>query len=329
MRFWGIVFILFSFCHDSFSQYKWEFGLSTGISNYLGEIGGTSKKGMGTAAKPFINDLRLANTKFAEGIHIRYKIHPVISLKMNMMYIRIGGADSLSDYAPRNARNLHFRNDIIEGSLNFEYHFLEKLDINQRGRLRVDFGAYGFFGGGIFYHNPKGYYKNEWIDLRPLSTEGLGIIEGRPNYSQVQICWPTGAGFYFTLNRKFRLGWEFGFRKTYTDYLDDISNRYISDETFYSNLDPETAEVAIYMANQNPQAEQRFIKNGQIEDMPDNRNYGGNSIRGNPNDMDSYLFSVFTFSYIAKGKGSFYRTANTKNNKHRRKRRKRRSRAKF
>jgi len=308
------------------AQYSLDYGLNLGTTNYLGEIGGTTSEGEGGPAKGFVNDLNLSQSKFTTGAWIRYKVRPTIAIQMNFLYLRIGAADSLCDYAPRNARNLHFRNDIYEVSTQLEYHFWQMLDLTRRGRTRLDFSAYGYIGIGGFYHNPKGYYLDKWVALQPLSTEGQGIVGQTKNYNLLQVCFPSGIGFYFTTNRKYRIGWEFGYRHTNTDYLDDISYRYVDEDIHLESFeDPDKAQMAIYMANQSQQAETRFIKEGR-DDFPGMNHYGGNSIRGNPANDDSYIFTALKFSYVPRGKGQFYRSKYKSSSK---KRRKRSSRAKF
>jgi hypothetical protein len=325
MRYLFSILILVPFFNCAIAQYNLDFGINLGTTNYLGDIGGTAKEGEGGPGNSFIKDINLSQSKFTTGAWIRYNIRPAISLQANFLYLRIGGADSLCDYAPRNGRNLHFRNDIYELSGQVEYHFWKMLDLTKRGRTRLDFGAYVYVGIGYFYHNPKGYYIDKWVALQPLSTEGLGIVNKTDNYKLFQICYPSGIGFYFTTNRNYRIGWEFGYRHTNTDYLDDISNRYVDKSIYADNFDAEKADMAVYMANQSQQAETRFIKNGR-DDFPGQNHYGGNSVRGNPLNKDSYIFTALKFSYVVRGKGQFYRSKYRSSSK---KRKKRKSRAKF
>ena len=45
-----------------------------------------------------------------------------------------------------------------------------------------------------------------------------------------------GFGFFFTFKRQHRIGLEFGWRLTFTDYMDDISTEYVSDEQLIMTL---------------------------------------------------------------------------------------------
>ncbi|MBL4736428.1 MAG: hypothetical protein JKY18_14030, partial [Flavobacteriales bacterium] len=178
-------------------QYNLDYGGVAGVSNYLGEIGGTKKAGKGTPRKNFVADMRLDQTKFAVGGWIRYRVHPLISAKAGLTFIRIAAIDSTSDYVNRRVRNLTFRNDIYEFNLQAEYNFYSVHNISPRGKTVVDFAAYGFVGGGVFYHNPKAKYLGSWVALQPLGTEGQGL-NGTKKYGRFQAEISGGLGFYYT-----------------------------------------------------------------------------------------------------------------------------------
>jgi len=62
--------------------------------------------------------------------------------------------------------------------------------------------------------------------LRPLSTEGQYTNSGKESYQLLQPVIPFGGGVKFAINENLRIGVEFGFRKIFTDYLDDVSTSY-------------------------------------------------------------------------------------------------------
>ena len=106
--------------------------------------------------------------------------------------------------------------------------------------------------------------------------------------SDLQISIPTGVGMFITYKRNHRFGWEFNVRKTFTDYLDDAKGFYISH--------PEGSLASIYA---NPYNEDNATINKE--------NYFEGSPRGNHVDDDWYLSSVFTYSYVMRGKSNFVR----------------------
>jgi len=315
--------------NSAHGQYDLDYGGMIGASNYLGEIGGTKRVGKGTPRKNFIADLRLDQTKFAVGGWIRYKVHPLVSVKAGLSWIRIGAEDATSDYIARRVRNLSFRNDIYEFNVQGEYNFYEIHNIAPRGRTVVDFGTYALLGGGMFYHNPKAEFNGKWWALQPLHTEGQGIdgvtttdkngnVIPLAEYKRFQAQVSGGLGFYYTFKRKWRIGWELGVRMTFTDYLDDISTRYV-DPALLDDGTPTGAAAAALSDNTNLDL---AAKNGITVSTT------GGSVRGNPEQNDWYMFTAVTIGYVVKGKGNFYKqkykllTGKTK-------RKKRKTRAKF
>ena len=86
----------------------------------------------------------------------------------------------------------------------------------------------GFVGVGAFYYNPKGKnpVNGAWMPLRPLHTEGQGLPGGPKQYSKFSISIPMGVAYRLTLQKKWSLGFEINYRKTFTDYIDDVSTVY-------------------------------------------------------------------------------------------------------
>jgi hypothetical protein len=90
-------------------------------------------------------------------------------------------------------------------------------------------------GIGYFSFNPQTRLNNRWIDLQPLHTEGQGFVEtGTQNYSLQQLNIPMGAGVKYELSPLINLRAELVYRKTFTDYLDDLSDKY-ADKAWFRN----------------------------------------------------------------------------------------------
>lgn len=297
-----ILFLLSVFPILSYSQYLWDFGVHAGASNYLGEMGGKSDK-----RKDFIADLKLSKTQFCVGGFARYKVNPIMSAKLGLNWNRICGADYLSTNPGRAGRNLSFRNDIIELELTGQFFFVDVPDLGHTYRYRNDFRMYAFVGVAGFYHSPKAYYNGAWTPLRPLQTEGK-------KYSPVGVSVPLGIGLYFTIDKKHRIGWEFDWRTTFTDYLDDVS-------TVYADPANLTSAEAIALANRRGEL-------GNEAGIPNPDNYAPGSKRGDPSHNDSYITTSINYSYIIRGRSSFYRSKYGSIFKHK-KYKKRKIRAKF
>lgn len=263
------------------AQYNWDFGAQVGASNYLGEIGGKA----GTR-RDFVMDMKLSKTQFTVGGFARYKFTPLISGRVGLNWVRIQGADNASTNRGRAGRNLSFRNDLIELDLQAQIFFYEIPDLGRTYRYRNDFKMYAFVGVGGYYHNPKTQYQGEWVKLQPLQTEGVA-------YKKMGVSIPAGIGLLFTLEKRHRIGWEFNWRTTFTDYLDDVSTVYADPSTLSS-------ELAIDLANRRDEL--------TGNNYPDPKHYSPGSKRGDPSHNDSYLTTSVYYSYVLRGKSSFYRS---------------------
>lgn len=274
-------------------RYDTEYGIITGVSNYLGEIGGRQKEG-----RPFIADLKLAKTRWNEGVYYKYRFHPMFAAKISLNYLRIEGDDKLSSNPARKFRNLSFRNDIYDAEATLQWLFYSKdRPTGLYPRTSIYFAAYLFAGVGGYYSNPKTKYQGSYIALRPLKTEGVA-------YSAYGLCVPFGAGFYVTINRRLRahrIGFEFNWRYTTSDRLDDIS----SDK--WGNPAELPSATAVALNNRNPE-----VTSGQPDGFA--ANYGwrddgnGNNLnkapRGNPKNKDSYISVNLSYGIVLKARYS-------------------------
>ena len=166
---------------------------------------------------------------------------------------------------------------------------------------------YAFAGIAAYYHNPKTYYNGAWTALQPLQTEGV-------SYKKIGAAIPIGLGLYFTIDKKHRIGFEIDWRTTFTDYLDDVSTVYVDPAKLSS------AE-AIALANRRDEL-------GNDPDVPNRDQYTPGSKRGDPSHNDSYMTAGIQYSYIIRGRSSFYRSKYGSIFKHK-KYKKRKIRAKF
>lgn len=276
-----VLLSLFLFCSHGKAQWLWDYGGTLGASNYLGDIGGKEK-----TRKDFISDLKLAQTRWNVGGFVRYSAASNVSYKVAIDYIRLEGDDKLSSNPGRQYRNFNFKNDIVDLSYAISYFFYSNNDIGNTYRFRNGLRAYGFIGAGAFYTNPKTYYQGSWVALQPYQTEGN-------KYKKVVLNIPMGVGFYLTLNKRNRLGFEINYRKTFTDYIDDISGNY-----------PTTPPATKY--------EQGLVL--RTTELDRDANVGAydshtwGQKRGDPVHKDAYVTMNFSYSRVIRGKPSFYRS---------------------
>lgn len=160
-------------------------------------------------------------TNGAIGITANYELQDQIMIRGGFTYSVVGGADRFSKNPEHLKRNLNFETQIFEFSAVGEYYLFNLYDRR--------YSPYFFAGLAVYRFNPYTYNGSDTkIFLKPLSTEGQGLpgyADRRP-YGLTQVAIPVGGGVKFNISDKFRIGVEVGFRKLFTDYLDDVSIAY-------------------------------------------------------------------------------------------------------
>src|SRR5436190_29316 len=66
---------------------------------------------------------------------------------------------------------------------------------------------YMFGGLSLFHFNPKAKYKDEWVLLQPIGTEGQGTAQysSRDLYKRTNVALTFGGGLKFKIARRFGL----------------------------------------------------------------------------------------------------------------------------
>lgn len=278
MRFRLLLFSLL-FSAAALAQYRWDYGFGLGAANYLGDIGGKEK-----TRRDFVADMKLAKTRWSVGGFARFKLDHRLSIKGQLNYLRIAGDDKLSSNPGRHARNLSFWNDIFELDLSPQVKIYENNDLGSSYRFRLGFKFYLHAGVGIFHHSPKAKYRDEVYKLQLMQTEGV-------KYSLWQFTVPVGTGFYFTMRKKHRIGFEYSWRICFTDYLDDISTVYVD------GLNGTAAALA-----------NRTGELGTEVDPATAAFFRPGNKRGDPSHKDTYMDVQISYSYVVRGRSSFYRS---------------------
>ncbi|MGG9970256.1 hypothetical protein ACQ33O_00565 [Ferruginibacter sp. SUN002] len=226
-----------------------EVGVTFGPSFFLGDLGGN--KGIGTR---FLKDLNLQLTKLMKGGFVTVNPNEWIGFRLGAQYTYVEGRDEIiknsgGQELTRKQRNLDFRSKVWEAyaAIEFSPTAYAMRNTENESRLR----PYFFAGVGAFHFNPQGSLADaegniRWYDLRPLRTEGQGMSEypDRKQYKLTQINIPMGGGIKYFLSPKVNIGLEIAYRKSFTDYIDDVSTKYIDPKYFDKYLTPENALVA-------------------------------------------------------------------------------------
>jgi hypothetical protein len=238
------------------SKAQLEVGLFGGGSFYMGDL---------NPSIPFLQ------TKPAFGVLSRYNFNSRWVAKANLYQGNIAGDDEVSGFLPE--RSLTFESGITEFGTVMEFHFLPYFN----GSMRNYFTPYLFGGFAILFHRPKRDEK----DLRDFGTEGQNnssfLTPGttRPEYNYLVVGFPFGMGIKYSFSKKINASIEWGMRKTFFDYLDDVSTTYY----LPSNLDPSHPDYQ-----------------NQLYSDP-NRNHEPMMQRGNSKTTDWYSFAGVTLTY--------------------------------
>jgi hypothetical protein len=239
------------------AQIKLEYGFMYGPSNFLGDLGGNAGKG-----GPVLKDNMISLTRFMSGVYVGFSPFEFLNFKISASIGKVDGADSLIAgngglEEARKARNQHFKSSIKEAYLSAEIYPTALLEYDANDVI-YKVRPYVLFGVGVFHFKPQAQYvKNdgskEWTDLKPLRTEGQGMpnYPDRKEYSLTQINIPYGFGVKYFVTQDFAVSFEIVNRKTFTDYIDDVSTGYIANEDFYAYFGQNTdlAAKAVQMAN--------------------------------------------------------------------------------
>jgi hypothetical protein len=257
-----------------------ELGGSLGLMNAMTDVGG--RKGRG---KNGVKDFNLKNTQFGGGLFFGVMYKNAVGLRIEGTFGSIHAYDSiLKNVAPttnqRYERNLSFRSSISEISLMVELDPFYIFGNYNDDHYPPAISPYLVAGVGYFHFNPQAKLNRNYVDLQPLHTEGQGFAE-YPNvkeYKLNQINFPAGIGARYDLSPVLNLRAEFVYRFLTTDYLDDVSGRYIEPSVFANYLSGTKLTQAILLNDRH--------KPGAETAHPD-------GIRGNPKNNDAYItFSV-------------------------------------
>jgi opacity protein-like surface antigen len=206
-----VCFVLF-LCSGILSSVSWaqrtEIGVGVGGFNYRGDISPA---------------FQFKFFKPGGSVFFRYNPSAALSLRAELAGGIIGATDAKSTDPFQLQRNKSFRTRMVEGSAVAEYNFLNFED----RRFAVNWSPYVF--GGLGY---------TFFSVSPNT--------GIPKNTSFVL--PYGVGIKYQIKRPWNIGLEYGTRKTFTDYLDNLGpepmaqsqaesgNHAVKDTYFYVRL---------------------------------------------------------------------------------------------
>ncbi len=285
-----------------------------GSSHYYGDLAGYRQFIKATYIMP----------RWNVGIGYTRQFTPHFAARATFTWARITGDDytfnknNIKENLVQYARNLHFRNDLKEFAVTGIYNFVAD---GRNSTVRAKLTPYVFGGIAMVAHSPEAmtpaepsngqYAAREWVKLQPLHTEGQGQPGYDKPYSLVTVAIPVGFGVRYMLNQNFNIGFEIGYRYTFTDYLDDVGGPYASPDVLQGlsslmadrrqELNAARANVNRYDAlralyDNNPDLQPQIAAALQTE-----------PVRGSESNLigflkDSYLLTNLSIHYIIPGK---------------------------
>mgnify|MGYP000886338149 CR=1 len=235
---------------------RWEFGAALGASNYNGDLA---------------REIVLKESHLAGGAFFRYNLGKFASIRPGINLGTISGSDK--NFSENKYRNLSFKSTIFEISTLMEFNFKP---FGAQVRTQ-NFSPYVAIGLAGFHFNPKATYNGDVFELRTQRTEGQSKM-----YKTFQISVPFGMGLKWSVTNNLTVGFEFLYRRTFTDYLDDVSKNYPDLVAQKKAYGPVSAALS--------------DRSGEVS-ATGNQLSTANDMRGDPGLKDWYLFSMFSFSY--------------------------------
>ena len=257
-----ILFVLFFLPLTTIAQKQVNLTLFGGFANYSGDL----------QDKPFT----LNQSHGAFGIGLSYEVMPKLLVRGGLTIGKLSADDKYSPKELNRRRNLNFSSRLYDASVLADYSLYD-LTVKK-------VTPYAFAGIAMFGFNPYTYDTagTKWF-LRNLSTEGQGLFEypDRKKYKIVQFSIPFGFGVRVRITDNAYLGYEVGLRKTFTDYIDDVSKTYIDEALLASNRSAKAVELA-FRSNELKDVSLPYPQDGEV--------------RGGPKYKDWYYFSGITLS---------------------------------
>jgi hypothetical protein len=275
----------------------YEAGITVGPSNFLGDLGGNSGKGT-----PFLKDNNIPMTRLTFGAFVSYHPSELVAFRFGVNFGSLEGDDAIIKNKgglelARKIRNSDFKSKFIDGLLMAEIYPTTLLEYDQSD-IYHKIRPYLAGGIGVFHFNPMGKdpLTGEYVALRPLHTEGQGFAEypTRKEYKLTQLNMPFGIGIKYFISENVNIAFEIIHRKTFTDYIDDVSTSYIDPSLFYAHMPLAQAQLAERMANKSGPAGSPYYLPG--------------SKRGTATNNDSYYTAGFKLG-VRLGNGNRFKNS--------------------
>lgn len=189
--------------------YKWMVGINGGAMIYQGDLTPSSLGSYKTASPVF-------------GFSVARILNPYFAIRANAAFGKLKGDDAAyDDPAWRKSRALNFSTPVTELSAQFVWNPFG----NNSNELTMKVTPYLFGGAGVSFMNIKRDFSR--LDTTVFSfnskTQAGLMQDTAKTLPRSLLVLPAGAGLSFYLSPRWSLNYEFGFRYTFSDYIDGFS----------------------------------------------------------------------------------------------------------
>lgn len=255
--------------HISQSQ-SLDIGIMAGGSNYTGELQDSRYE--------------FSRMHFAVGGSLTYRFAPMLSVRGEVWKDNLSGLDAESKNGANRIRNLNFNTRLYEVSVAGIYSILNP----ELHRV----SPYLFGGLAVFRINPYTHdAAGTQYFLYPLSTEGQGMAQypDKKEHRLYHFSIPFGGGLQCAVQDKWTIGFEMGFRVSFSDYIDDVSGRFVEPLLLQQARGDKAVELS-YRSDELTGGNPLYPRAG--------------SLRGNSDANDWYYNTVVRFQYRLFGQST-------------------------
>lgn len=276
----SLIFVALSLlCVNKNNAQYTEMGIGLGFSTYWGDLNST---GFGSNV--------VNNSGFAIQLSGRKIFKQNFGLRASFTFGSMRGDDANSSLEWQKQRNLSFKSSITELAIMGEYYIF---GFNTEAGSSV-FLPYLTAGIAGFRFDPRAVFQGNEVRLQPLGTEGQGLPNFDNKYGLYAFSIPFGGGAKFIISKTVNISADIILRRTFTDYIDDVSTNYVDFSELGSGVSPLTPRLA--------NRTNEYLGQTEIVTVPTGTQRGGAKVD------DYYFMSVISLNImISDGKGGFGR----------------------
>jgi len=263
--------LLSSICFSQLSKKNksHELSIISGWCYYIGEL--NPNKHLGN------------NAKLTTGISYRNNVSRRLGFKAGVLYGSAEYWDKNSSDPWRKNRNLNFKNSFYEFSFITEINYFD-YQLNSKDRI----SPYLFTGLCYYRMNPQGFTQGNWISLQTLGTEGQWSNSG-DQYKLAGFSIPFGLGLKMNMFGFMGISFEWGIRKTWTDYFDDAS-------TIYTNPREQMKQQGQLSLTLSDPSLEKYRPDASAPNDPTKKSNEG-MMRGDPSNHDFYGYALMSLNF--------------------------------